>query len=179
MKNALQPHQMGFGTRCGAEAIVHASRKFIKTHSTSGMFLKLDFANAFNATYRSKVLEVAHKHVPSLLYPSILQAYGSFSHLFYGDDTIQSAEGLQQGDPLGPLLFCLAVNDLVKSLQSPFNIWYLDDGTFAGPAQLVLEDLLAVQAASSKLGLRLNPAKCELFRIVFGNEDQDVVEQAK
>jgi hypothetical protein len=49
MGKSLQPHQMGFGIRCGVEATVHASRKFIKNNSTSGLFLKLDFANAFNS----------------------------------------------------------------------------------------------------------------------------------
>jgi hypothetical protein len=39
--------------------------------------------------------------------------------------------GVQQGDPLGPVLFCLALHPVIKSLKSEFNVWYLDDGVLA------------------------------------------------
>jgi hypothetical protein len=168
----LQPLQMGFGTTCGAEASVHASRRFLST-CKSGLFLKLDFANAFNSTHRSRVLEATHQHLPSL-FPLIQQAYSAPSTLFFGQETLQSAEGLQQGDPLGSALFCLTIHDLVKSLKSHLNIWYADDGTLGGPGRFVLADLKTIQDASAELGLHLNPAKCELW--VIGVDEQVVVD---
>jgi hypothetical protein len=151
---------MGFATPCGTEAIVHSFRRQILSGS-SDLILKLDFKNAFNSVFRSKVLEVARDHVPSL-FLAILQAYGSTSHLLFGKEVVQSAEGLQQGDPLAPPLFCLAIHSLVQSFKSPCNTWYLDDGTFHDHGKVVEEDLVRVQAASSEIGLHLNPAKCEL-----------------
>jgi hypothetical protein len=161
---------MGFATPCGTEAIVHSFRRLISSAST-GLILKLDFKNAFNSVFRSKILEVARDHVPSL-FPTILQAYGSLSHLLFGDEVVQSAEGLQQGDPLAPPLFCLAIHSLVQSFKSPCNSWYLDDGTFYGPGSVVEQDLVRLQAASSEIGLQLNPAKCELY--VMGEKEEDL-----
>jgi hypothetical protein len=133
----------------------------------------LDFANAFNTVLRSKVLEVAREYVPSL-YPTIFQAYGKPSHLLFGEELIQSSEGLQQGDPLAPPLFCLVIHALVQSLQSTMNLWYLDDGTLAGPGYKVLQDLISIQKATADIGLCLNPGKCELY--VTGDEDQDAID---
>ena len=83
---------------------------------------------------------------------------------------ISSEEGLQQGDPLAPALFCLAINPLVTSLTSPLNVWYLDDGTLGGPAQNVLEDLKLILSASLDIGLNMNSTKCEL--LIMGNPDE-------
>jgi hypothetical protein len=162
---SLRPQQMGFGTPCGAEALVHATTGFLFIDQP-GLLLKLDFRNAFNTVNRSRVLECARDRTPHL-FPAILQAYGSPSLLFFGDHQIDSEEGLQQGDPLAPALFCLAIDKLVKSLQSPLNAWFLDDGGLGGPGNLVHSDLQKVIAASEELGLILNGEKCELR--VIGN----------
>ena len=53
----------------------------------------------------------------------------------------ESSRGLGGGGgPLGPLLFSLVLHKLVHSIasdsecsESIFNLWYLDDGTLAGP----------------------------------------------
>jgi hypothetical protein len=70
--------------------------------------VKLDYANAFISVFRSKVLEAAREHVPTLFGP-ILQAYEAQTKLLFGDEFVDSAEGLQQGDPLAPALFCLVI----------------------------------------------------------------------
>ena len=46
-------------------------------------------------------------------------------------------QGVQQGDPLGPLLFALSLQEVLVELLSLFDeasgkIWYLDDGTIFG-----------------------------------------------
>ncbi|KAL7670246.1 hypothetical protein ACOME3_005185 [Neoechinorhynchus agilis] len=45
---------------------------------------------------------------------------------------VQSAEGVQQGDPPGPLLFALMINHLVHSASSEVSIWYLYDDCIGG-----------------------------------------------
>ena len=47
-------------------------------------------------------------------------AYSASSTLFWGggEETLVSAEGIQQGDPLGPLLFCLTIHELCSKLRS-------------------------------------------------------------
>jgi hypothetical protein len=169
--STVRPNQLGFGTPGGTEAIVHATRRFLG-NGHSGLLLKLDFYNAFNTVRRPIILERAEEILPDL-YPFIEQAYGSPSTLMFGEHLISSAEGLQQGDPLAPALFCLVIDPVVKSLRSSLNAWYLDDGTLGGTGPDVLQDLKKVIAASSSSGLVLNGAKCEL--LVAGGYDHPAV----
>ncbi len=64
--------------------------------------------------------------VPELL-TLVLSAYSSPSCLFFGEDVIQSSKGVQQGDPLGPLLFCLTIHNMVQQLRSELNLFHLDE----------------------------------------------------
>ena len=75
------------------------------------------------------------------------------------------SEGVQQGDPLGPFLFSLAIMEIVNKMKSDLNIWYLDDGTIAGNTQTVLEDYQEILKALESHGLAINPTKCELHLI--------------
>ena len=43
----LSPLQLGFGIPLGAEAAVHAARKYLQDLSVNHSLLKLDFKNAF------------------------------------------------------------------------------------------------------------------------------------
>ena len=44
-----------------------------------------------------------------------------------------SSEGAQQGAPLSPLFFSLAIHDIITSCPTSLvNVWYLDDGTLVG-----------------------------------------------
>jgi len=49
-----------------------------------------------------------------------------------------SDEGIQQGDPLGPLLFCVSSLKLDRRMTSEFNAWYLDDGSLGGHVSSLL-----------------------------------------
>ena len=58
-------------------------------------------------------------------------AYSQPSFLFYSDSAIKSFEGTQQGDPESPALFSDSIQDLIGSLESKINSWYLDDGNLS------------------------------------------------
>ena len=152
---------MSFVVRLGAEAAVHATRSFIESHCNNTVLLKIDFANAFNSIYREKVLAAASEHLPSLI-KYVHSSYGASSFLAFGDHLLLSEEGVQQGDPLGPLLFCLAVLPVVKRLSSPLNLWYLDDGTLGGSPSQVLADFKLIKSEGIHMGLQVNAGKCEV-----------------
>ena len=162
------PNQLGCGTARGAEIAGHAARRYSEL-AAGNVLLKIDFKNAFNTVRRDFLLAKVKSSFPAI-YPFVYQAYSSDSKLNFGLFELASAEGVQQGDPLGPLLFCLAIQPLVMSCLSELNLWYLDDGTLGGPPDTVLSDLERVVNAEANLGLSINSAKCELIVL---SEDEE------
>ena len=81
--------------------------------------------------------------------------------LKFGNRQILSQEGIQQGDPLGPLLFCLTIYPILRELSSPFTIGFMDDITIGGPEPLVASDVKHINTNSGTIGLNLNLIKCE------------------
>jgi len=66
---------------------------------------KLDINNAFNSLHCDIILTAVKNHLPHLYnYVELCYAEPSVSAMI-----IMSEEGAQQGDPLGSLLFCLAI----------------------------------------------------------------------
>ncbi|XP_047992700.1 uncharacterized protein LOC125231302 [Leguminivora glycinivorella] len=163
MSQYLQPHQIGFGTTRGCEAAIHATRTFVlERDNTDSVLVKVDLRNAFNCLNRDVMLQQVLERVPSL-YPFLYQCYSASSNLYLKDELISSQVGAQQGDPLGPLIFCLAIQQTIVKLKSPLNAWYLDDGTIGGKPGEVMEDLQLLIPALKNVGLEVNPTKCELF----------------
>jgi len=131
-----------------------------------------DFANAFNSLHRSDMLLSVRDCLPEL-YAFCLSSYSQPSFLYFCSHVLLSGEGPQQGDPLGPLLFCTTIHPLITSLGSDFTLGYLDDLTLAGPQNVVASDIQKVAAEGSKTGLCLNPSKCE----VICHPDLKIVDQ--
>ena len=68
---------------------------------------------------------------------------------------------MQQGDPLGPLIFCLTIHPLLQSLDSELVVGYIDDITIGGPEQAVASDVDKLSTNGALHGLVLNTDKCE------------------
>ena len=85
---------------------------------------------------------------------------------------IISSEGVQQGDPLGPLLFCLTNLEIAQAIKSEFCVFYLHDATLGGPVDQVLEDLASVEVKARNLGLKLNHGKSELIGLSKVSRDK-------
>lgn len=171
------PRQVGFGVKGGCEAAAHATRSFIKKNShRKVVIVKIDFRNAFNEVDRDVFLNEMRLNCPAI-FPYLWQCYSAPTLLFYGDFILLSQNGAQQGDPCGPLIFSSANQFVIDALVSEFVIFYLDDGTIAGEYEPVLHDFKKVIDECAKIGLQINPTKCELF---FCSEaDRDVVDRFK
>ena len=165
VSSQLMPIQLGVGAPLGCEVAVHAVRKYALTSRDSHeLLVKLDLSNAFNSVSREAVLSQVSRRCPSAL-PLVRQAYAQPTPLFIADSVIWSCRGIQQGDPLGPLLFALAIDPIIQSLRSPLNVWYLDDGTLAGPATSVSADISTLIPALQRIGLTVNHQKCEVTEL--------------
>ena len=141
MATLLAPCQLGYGIRGGAEAVVHAARRYLNELQSDHAMVKLDFKNAFNTVHRDKMLK-AVEVLPPTIYPFIHLMYSSLSSLVRGDNTISFTEGVQQGDPLGPLLFCLSIHHHCPFLSAELCVMYLGDITLDGSVAEIGHDLL-------------------------------------
>lgn len=157
----LAPHQLGVGVPGGCEAAVHATRRFLSSAPNDAVLAKLDFSNAFNSLHRDAMLSAVFEFAPEL-YRYCYLAYSQSSFLKFGPHTLLSEEGAQQGDPLGPLCFCLTVHKLLLSLKSQLNFGFLDDFTLGGSLSTVSDDVDRIATEGARLGLYLNVGKCEL-----------------
>ena len=98
--------------------------------------------------------------------------YSQHSLLFFGDYTISSEAGVQQGDPLGPFLFCLVLQKLVLkiSVQVPnlrLHSWYMME--VFGHSRDVLKAWNNAKDEGPALGLFPNVSKCELISPSFSS----------
>jgi hypothetical protein len=149
----------------GCEAAIHATRRFTEVLPPGHALVKLDFSNAFNSLHRDAMLSSVRQYIPEI-YDFCFLSYGSPSSLKFGPHSISSQEGAQQGDPLGPLLFCLTIHPMLSSLSSPLVIGYLDDITLGGSETDVAEDVGQIQVQGEALGLKLNVSKCEFVNSI-------------
>ena len=52
---------------------------------------------------------------------------------------------------------------LIKEYLTELNMWYLDDGTIGGPAELVAADLAALATSLPHIGLEIPKTVCSSF----------------
>ena len=162
MSALLAPTQLGFGIKGGVDAAIHAARYYLHHLTPHHAVVKLDFRNAFNSVRRDKMLNAVLDLAPELFH-FVHSVYSSPSNLYWGDKIIHSEEGVQQGDPLGPLLFCLTIFRIQERLESELPLLYLDDITLGGSLDQIKHDLRVIEEESSALGLDLNPEKSEII----------------
>ena len=96
----------------------------------------MDLRNAFNVISRNVVFEEVAAEFP-VMARWVRWCYGQAAILRAGSEEVYSTSGTQQGDPLAPLLFTLALQKVTRQLAVlcpglDLNSWYLDDGTLVG-----------------------------------------------
>ena len=126
------------------------------------IIVKLDFSNVFNRLHRDYMLERVSDVIPEL-YKFCHLAYKEHSILEFGEFCLTSQEGSQPGDPLGVLLFCLAIHPILRSTTSPLTIGYMDNITLGSARKEVSDDVQLFKEEGIKIGLRLNKTKCKVI----------------
>jgi hypothetical protein len=156
------------GVSGGGEAILHAVNRLVEDRGGDvGLsMLLVDFKNAFNMVDRAVMLREVRLHFPAIS-QWVEFCYSSPARLYYGEHTLWSHQGVQQGDPLGPLLFALVLHPLACKIRDSFNLsfqaWYLDDGTIIGDTLVVGKVLEMIMMDGPSRGLHLNVDKTEVF----------------
>ena len=161
--------QLGVVVKGGAESIVHATKITFKRMKSvkSGGILQIDFRNAINAVKHSHLLGSTKVLMPSIISLASF-CYSKHSVLFFNGSIVDSQTGVQQGDPLGQLLFSLAIWPLIDEIESKIpnllqHCWYLDDGIIAGTVIKLCKALEILSESGEKIGLELRKDKCELW----------------
>ena len=93
-------------------------------------------------------------------------AYSQPSFLFYGDSVIKCCKGTQQADPKSPALFSDSIQDLIDSLESKINLWYLDDGNLSDDYRTVFKDFKKMLKRKERWDSKLNPRNVKFFFLV-------------
>ena len=96
------------------------------------------------------------------IYSLVYSCYLAPSSFFWEGRVLESGEGVQQGDPLGPLLFCLAIHIPSLQLHSDLCIMYLDDIILGGAVEDLLQDLNVISSLE-EIGLSLNSHKSDVL----------------
>ena len=162
----LWPLQLGVVVPNGAEAAVHVTRQWSDRNALDldKVVLRVDFCNAFNTVCRGSLLREVRARFPGLACWADW-CYSSPSTLRFGQHKLQSCCGVQQGDPLGPLLFALALHPALRAAaRHPVELCfsYLDDVVLAGRSDAVQAAFRDLQAAAAAAGLVVEVSKCVL-----------------
>ena len=115
------PLQLGVGVKGGLEVGVHTIRLLLEQHPDWAACSN-DFKNGFNALSRDAMLQRLadgpFRHLLPMVESMYLHAGGlhvlGSGRLYSGSSEVQSTKGVRQGDPLGPLLFSLALHPTLQ-----------------------------------------------------------------
>ncbi len=189
IQKLLAPHQFGVATSRGAETIIHTARAWARNTAPSQeqALLQVDLTNAFNLINRQVFLREINRHLPSLG-PWVSYCYGGLDpHLWCNNYHFRSHTGVQQGDPLGPLLFAMALRPVLRELHKHLQpssppstdlstlsvhsptpdhhiMFYMDDGIITGHYTILLQALCFLNSHSVRQhGLELCTHKTKIW----------------
>jgi hypothetical protein len=115
--DGLKPLQVGVGVSGSSQVVRHALRIGIAAEAGC-VSVQIDWKNACNTPCRDQMLMAVETRCPALL-PLVASAYRQPSRLYVcGSDNVvvSSQSGVFQGDPLGPLLFALTLQNPLEKV---------------------------------------------------------------
>ena len=163
---ALQPAQIGVGGKGPViQAAILCVKSWLSDLSEDELLLKVDISNAYNTISRAACMEGVKKYCPDLARWTRWCLNGS-SRVYHNTHVIPCTTGVQQGDPLAPVLFSVGLHMVVEQLLAIPEIrqlWFLDDGLLRGKGPEVRRALAIMTSELAKIDLSINLRKCEIY----------------
>ncbi|CAN0458038.1 unnamed protein product, partial [Laminaria digitata] len=136
-------------------------------YETGNWLVLTDCPNAFNAVKRTAVLKEVANCVPALT-PSVAKPADVFFRMDSEETrTIACSSGVQQGDPMGPAMFCLALRPGLKRFRQEFEgegveaFAYMDDVSLGlmGITANMVRAFAFLRRELDDIGIVVSPAK--------------------
>ena len=172
----LAPYQFGIGVPGGVERIIHAVNATLTDPDIRHAAVTIDFANAFNALDRGAMLTELYSHREFRGIFAIADwGYTSDTPLHFltgrarsdglPQELLTSRNGVRQGDPLGSLLFCIAIHRIMRECMEGHPgarlYAFLDNITITGAPDVLPRIIDDLTARAAVMGLDTVPAKSE------------------
>ena len=148
----------------------------------------MDISNAFPTMSRQAVKNGCIKHSPQLW--SLMKEWfkGSSKHIVRGDgdevvySTIEQAEGLDQGCPLSPGLYTIAVRDALEDVLATMKgldptadiVAYLDDTILIATGEALEAGVRRFMECMEEYGLKVHPGKTKVWSSDANNVSEDL-----
>ena len=131
-----------FGVAVPGE-VEHVGLRARILHESGNWFILTDCSNYFNAVKRAAALEEVANCVPALT-PLVDKWYGTRpSDVVFRMDsgetrTVACSNGVQQGDPMGPAMFCLALRPGLERFRQEIEAEGVESFAYMGDVSLGL-----------------------------------------
>jgi len=169
---SLAPLQVGVGVKGGTQTMGHGLHAAL-TNDPEGVFIALDFKNAYGSIHTQSMLDAVKERAPALL-PYAIWANTSPARLHVvgapdGSAPIISSRGVKQGDPIAPLFFALTLQGPLESVVAAtdpadaFVHAYADDCTLQGRGEPLRKAYRTLTERAGTVGLEVVPAKCGVY----------------
>ena len=161
----MSPLQTAFVRGSPCETVGMGVQELV--HQLSGRedwgLLQVDVRNAFNTLQRETILGAVATHAPELT--AWVRQTLQPAPLLCGREVVWSTQGVQQGDPMGPFLFALGIQDVINLLPKDMLLhrWYLDDGVLMGTLPQLHHAIELLEAHFPQRGLVVNYSKTTLW----------------
>ena len=165
--NLVSPYQFGVGIKSGAEIIINILNLAKENNFT---ITSIDFVNAYNTLGRKFIFDELKTSFPGLC-KFFLWSYGGSKRvplfLKTGINVGFSETGIRQGDPLGPIYFCLGIHSLLKNMKQQYpdiNVYaYLDDIHIMSDPVTSFQAFEWLHMASQEYGLHISATKSKIW----------------
>ena len=180
---ALGRLQFAVGVAAGTECLAHSAR--VLTEADPDLVLMaLDAKNAFCSADKAACLRKLGEAAPEMDACANMFSRRNSQYFFWDSKgechRLSSTSGVDQGDPLAPLLFAFGFKPHLEQLEEDLRalaaergldpnrvhvLAYLDDVTLLVPPEIATEALAAADAAFRGFGLQLRADKTQVWSL--------------